>query len=841
MDERPSRQLTLERTSARRAREPWFSLWGYECWAAWLGLWHSPRYSLPALLSVALSVGAGTAVFSVFSARVLRPLPFAQEEELVQLSLEREDGSGRPNRVSAPFAEDFRALGSVFASVALQRAEWGYLTAGGEAKTFSMFGTSFDYFDTLRVQAEIGRVYTARGPQRDGTEGVVIRHGYWLSAFGGEPLIGKKLIVNGEPKVVLGILADDQALPSSADMWTPNPRSISQGGRFQSLALSAIARLVPGVSVEQAQARLRQLALESPLRDETGMLVMGRVTPLREGLVGAQRGSVTVMAAAVLAFALLACANFALLLATRASVRHREYAVRAALGANRWALVRQSAFEAAILVVIGAAVGLAGALGLIRLIVREYSALLANTPPRLDARVLAGLFVLLVVTAGAGTLVPALQTRRVQPMDALRAQARSSAGPRARRVRELLVAIQVALTLALLVNAGLLVRSIQSLLAIDPGFRSDGVTIAYVVTPADRPLDEGDAGWAIRVEDTKRKAHLLYEHLRELPDVQAVCVTTELPFDPIHESRFFTPEGGPERPAQLAHTHWVSPGCFAALGIPLLSGRDFTQNDGTLPIRAIVNRAFAKDVLGVQDAVGRRFQMLPSSQPQRRPQAPSVEVVGMVGDALEVDLAQGTAPAVYWPLFGQSSASGNKVAVALALAVRSAGAPDPILAALPETVGELLPNSAFSYVQPLQDWVDASFRERIALERVLVVFGVSALTLAMIGLFGVTAYTVTERSAEIGIRRALGASRGQILAMVLGETGAVVAVGILLGIGLSWLLRSFVESLLYGVTALDPFTHGAVCLGILVIASCAALLPARAAAAVSPSRALSRL
>lgn len=278
-----SRRPTAEGTLVRSPREPWHALWRYECWAALIGLLRSPRYSIPALLSVALSIGAGTAVFSVFSAQVLRPLPFPREGELVQLSLEREDGSGVAgrNQLSAPFAADFRALDSVFASVSLQRLQWGYLTGSTGAKNFGLVRTSPDYFDTLGIEAQTGRVYTARGPRPDGTEGVVVRHGFWLSAFAGEPIIGKKIVVNGEPKVVLGIIADDQALPSFQDIWTADPR-VNEGARWPGYWYhNNVARLRPGISVEQAQARLRQLALESPQRDQTGSLVTGRVTPLR--------------------------------------------------------------------------------------------------------------------------------------------------------------------------------------------------------------------------------------------------------------------------------------------------------------------------------------------------------------------------------------------------------------------------------------------------------------------------------------------------------------------------------------------------------------------------------
>jgi putative ABC transport system permease protein len=338
---------------------------------------------------------------------------------------------------------------------------------------------------------------------------------------------------------------------------------------------------------------------------------------LRETLVEAQRGPLALVLTAVLAFLLLACANLAALLGTRASVRQREYAVRLALGASRWALSRQSPFEAGLLVLVGGGLGLALAVPCMDLGTGEYYRdLLGNTPPRLDWRVLLAFLGLLSISAAAGTLGPALQNRRLQPMDALRGEGRSSQSRRARRSRELLVAVQVAASLT--PDAGLLARSIRALLAIDPGFRSDGVVTAKVLAPTLR-RGPGVEGWVSQREDAARRMRSTFERLKQLPELRSVCLATDLPVD-------YITDGGPvegEAATGAVYVHWVSPDCFAALGIRLLSGRDFTTQDGLTPLRAIVNRSFARRLLGVEDAVGHHLRgAVPPGSNRRRGSRP---------------------------------------------------------------------------------------------------------------------------------------------------------------------------------------------------------------------------
>jgi predicted permease len=824
--------VPAQRPSAA-AREPALLIWWEELTGAVRGLWSSPRYSLPAVLSIALGVGASTAVFAVLSALVLRPLAFPEERQLVQVGIEREGGGGDPERVPPPFVEDFRALDTVFDSIAASRPLAGHLTGTDVAHEFSMMATSLDYFDALGGAPELGRLYTSRGPAPDGEDVAVIRHAFWLEAFGGAPVIGKTIIANGASKVVVGILPDDQAMPVWIDIWSPQKSAVTNPGRFQP-GIRAVGRLVPGVSVETAQRKLRELAQGMQIRDSSGALLGGSLTPLRDVLLGARRSSVGLLLTAVLTFLLLACANLAALLGTRASVRQREIALRGALGASRWALVRQGVLEATLLVAVGGALGIALAAAFVERAASQYQDLLANAPPRLDARALGAFVALLSTTALVGTVAPALLTRRVQPMDALRGEGRSSSGRRGRRLRELLVGVQVAASVTLLISAGLLVRSVRALLAVDPGFRIDGTVIAQVVAPTVR-REAGPSGRERQRVDALRLVRRLYERLQAMPGTRAVCLSAELPFDGMTETMNF--EGDSGRPPQVVVHHWVSPGCFAALGIPVLSGRDFTGEEQLGAVGGIANRAFARQLLGAEDATGRHFREAPPAG-YTGPAPRWLDIIGTVGDVVEKDLTEQIQPALYFPFFINPLRQGSESSVGFDVSVQAAGDPEPLLSSLAEVISDAIPNVAIKDVKYARERVEDSFHERSALEGVLSALGISAVLLAAIGLFGVTGYAVAERSAEIGIRRALGASRADIQRMILRETGVVLGLGVALGLCLSWLARGFLEAFLFHVSAFDPLTHVVVCLGTVAIGLLAALAPARSAAAVSPSRAL---
>jgi hypothetical protein len=361
--------------------------------------------------------------------------------------------------------------------------------------------------------------------------------------------------------------------------------------------------------------------------------------------------------------------------------------------------------------------------------------------------------------------------------------------------------------------------------------------IGSVMTPT-VPAGEGAGGFEAQRADAVRTARRILDRLDRLPSVTSACVASDLPFDFIDQSTMVEPEVEAQRPALRAHRRSIGPGCFETFGTRLLSGRDFSLEESMDPPRAIVNQAFAKQLLGVEDGVGHHFRFAVPPDMRGLPPPPWVEIVGMTEDALEMDLTAGPQPAVYLPQLVIPFGLDGGNSIRMAIAVKTDGDTAPLIAALPKALAEVAPDAPVFDIDTLLAFVEHTFRGRLALERVLSAFGISAIVLAAIGLFGVTSYSVARRAPEIGIRRALGASRRDIVWMILRETGSVVLLGGCLGLLLSWLGRGFLSAFLFGVSAEDPATYAGVCLGILVVAALAAFFPARAAAAVSPSRAL---
>jgi putative ABC transport system permease protein len=810
-------------------------------WEAMRGLMRAPRYSVPAVLSLALGLGASTAVFAVFSALVLRPLPFPDEERLVRVGfpgaspvLPSEDLS-----LSVPLLHEYQKLGSIFEHVSTERSWMGRLEVGGRALRVGPQLVSSNFFDLLGIQALEGRLFSARGPSPDGFDVIVLREGFWREKLDAAPIVGQTVRYEGRPVTVLGILRDDQAIPSSMEIWLPEDQ-LSQSGRTRFVG-RGIARLAPGVSLESAQARLTEVSQGAGVRTPSGTPVSARLLPLRDSLVQPQRAWVGLMAAAVVAFLLLAAANVAALFATRASASAHEWAVRRALGSNAWALARRSALDAALVAAVGAGLGLALSHFAVQLANGQYIEFLGNTPARLDARVLVACAVATLLCTLIGALAPVVSLRRVQPVDALRSEGRSTDTPRARRLRQALLVIQVAVTTVLLISAGLIVRSVRSLLAVDTGFARADVVTAGVLLPLE-PLQPSpdpqvmEQAFARRSEHVLGQARAALEHIRRLPGAEQVTVTIDVPFD-YHSwsTRLqFPPEASQQEVTAFAH--YVGPGYFETFGIPLISGSDFGREIVVeeRPV-AVVSRAFAR-ALGVQDAVGQRFRWVPAG-PTGAPPPPWVEIVGMVGDTIESDLTGPPSAQVYFPFaVGALSVSGP-TAAGFQVALRGPD-PDALARELPSALLAALPRSAMQHVRLLEEWIADSFWQRTALGRVLSALALAAVVLSAIGLFGITSFAVAQRTGELGIRRALGATRRSVRGLVLQETARVVCAGVVLGALLAWFARQLLAAFLFEVSALDAVTYGTVCAGIALTALLSALAPAFSASRVGPARAL---
>ena len=816
-------------------REPLVRLWLWESAQALRSLVGMPRFSAPALLSLALGIGASTAVLALFSAVLLRPLRFARERELVDVAVQTASvaGSGRDIfGMSPPFARELAELHSVFSSLSAFKRGEVTLTEGGQPRYATAARTTPEFFDTLQPEVAVGRTFSRQGPAPDGLDVVVLRRSYWLSALGGAPIIGRSVLIDGAPKTVLGILDDDAAYPSWADVWLPLAFSADDYERRYLVAFTGVARLVPGLPLAAAAQRLREDAVQRNIISGDGTLCAAKLEPLRDRLVGMNRDPVTLLAVAVAGLFLLACANVAALLLTRATVMSHALAVRRALGAGPAALLRQCGFEVLLLALASALLGLAIAAGLLHLANGEWRGLEA-TPARLDLRVVGGLVALSLVGGLFVGISPALHTLRVQPMDSLRSSGRSSSGRGARRARELLVALQVAVSVVLLGGAGVILRSIEKLRDVDAGFDPTAVGVRVLLPPA--PPVPGVTWFSTPHERAAPLARAVLERAERIGGVLSAAVAGSLPFS---RHVMFGFEVAPPARSEKCHAlvQLVTPQYFRTLGIGLLSGRGFDETDaqtGGLDqdgSSIIVNQTFARDILGSEDVLGHPVSWF------RRPDGSAVwlKIVGVAEDILDADLTMGAAPVVYSPFTGKIRVHGDSFAVV----VKSSGDPRATLAALQAAVRDVDASVPIYEAEVLGDLAERSYWQRSALALALSCFALAALVLAAIGLFGVTSYNVSERVGEIGVRRALGATRVSILRMILSDTACVVALGLALGMAVAWAARALLGSFVFGVTSVDPPTYVAVCLGVALCAMLAALAAARGATRVEPSRTL---
>jgi putative ABC transport system permease protein len=835
-DRAPSRQTA---SAAAPRRETLAALLWRELAGAARSLLHSPSFSWPALLSVAFGTGAALALFGVFSALTLRPLPFREPERLVVVGFPGASGWSGPDvlSMSHPLVARFREYRSIFEAVTAVRGLGTRFQVEGRP-VLMPWGqrVPLDFFDTLGAQAEQGRTFSALVAGADARDVVVLRRTFWLTQLGGAPVLGQRVFVNEQPKTVIGILSDEQALPTFGDIWYPV--DLAEDVRPDSFYFSATARLVPGLSLALAQQRLMALTADLEVRTPAGERVEVRLTPLRETLVQAEQSWLELMLAAVVSFLLLSCANLAALLGTRSSERQPERAVRAALGANRRLLAAQGLLEAFLLVMLASVAGLGLAYWGIDLANQQYGDALGNTPARIDARVLAGLLLLILLCTFAGALAPLLATRRLQPMAALAAAGRASEGRAAIRFRDWLVGLQVAASVVLLISAGLLLRSLQATLAIDLGFRSAQVVTAQMMLRVP-PHDGTLPSFMAQREEGRRQVQALLDGVRSLPGVLQATVSGDLPFDYIDEQLTMELEPGARQQRLAVRIHNVGPDHFETLGIRLIAGRSFTPEDQQAwppQGRALISQNLARDGLGVENPVGHQLRVAIEGAEK----APWIEIIGMVESTREVSLTDPPPPSLYFPFFAYPTRAVNQGNFGAVVAVHGSDALDMSGAELSARIGEVLPEAPVTRARPLSEWVADSFARRTALSKVLSALALAAVALSVIGLFGITRYTVALRSREIAIRRALGASRGSIRRLILVETGRVVGAGLLAGWIGSWLARDLLASFLFGVTALDAFTYAGVSLGVVLATSAAALLATRSATSIAPAEALLR-
>jgi macrolide transport system ATP-binding/permease protein len=820
-------------------------------------LWKKPGFTLVAVLTLALGIGANTAIFSFVNAVLLRPLPVAKPERLVYVF-----GGVRTNPYnvsSYPDYVDYRDRNKVFSELIAYSPITLSLSGDDGADMVSGLIVTGNYFDALGVRARAGRTFL---PEEDSTPGghpvAVISHALWQSRFAGDPRIeGRQLLLNGQPFTIVGVApagfngaqagqTNDIYVPMAMQALVRPPRGGYSGEMNPDLLskrgprwLDLVGRLKEGVTAEQAQAEMSTLAAQLAAGyPETNREQTATVSPVSKG-DPEQRGTLLSVAGLLLAVVglvlLIACANVANLLLARAAGRRKEISIRLALGAGRGRLIRQLLTESVLLALAGGAGGLLLAVWLV-------NSLRAYSPPgnffpvafdfSLDKSVLGFTLLLSVLTGLVFGIAPALQASNPDLVASLKDQtalipAARGRGARHFSLRNLLVVAQVALSLVLLVSAGLFLRSLWQAQRIDPGFDAE-----HVLT---MPLNIN------LLRYTKAQGQDFYRQVLErvsaLPGVQSATLTRTPPLSgasrqssvtvagreaPDRASTSESTGGGGEDVADnITLTSPVALNYFRTLSIPLLRGRDFNAQDREgAPGVAIVNESFVKRYFPNQDPLGQRVSLSGA-------QGPWLEVVGLARDSKYITLGEAPAPFLYQPL-AQRHETG------MVLLVRTGVAPASLVPAVRREVQAVERNLPLTNARTMTELLSTSLFPARMGAALLGAFGLLALLLASVGLYGVMSYSVSRRTREIGIRMALGARGGDVLRLVLGESMTLVAVGMLLGLIAAFAATRLLSGFLYGVSPTDPAAFIGIGLLLALVAFAASLIPARRAAHVDP-------
>ena len=796
----------------------------------WRMLWKSPGFTLVALLTVALGVGANTTLFSVVNAVLLRPLPVAQPAALVNVwGTNPQAGETREN-VSYLNFTDWRAQQSVFSSFAAYFNTFATLTGNDAPEALDGLAVSPELFQTLGAQPVIGRAFTAQETQA-GNAPVVISQELWQRRFGARgDIVGQPITLDGKPRTIVGVLPARFKFPFDAgtvkDFWTPlDPHDELNTNRGVGY-LRVIARLRSGATIAQAQAEMdtvaRRLAEQYPENNEGRGIYL--ISTYEEVVVGVRR-ALLVLLGAVGFVLLIGCANVANLLLARATRRQREIAVRTALGASRWRVARQLLTESLLLSLAGGACGLLLALWG----VDALRGVLPEDVPRvreiaLDGRVLAFTLGVTVLTGLVFGLAPALAASRLDVNEALKEGGRGTGSWRRNRVRSFLVVAEVALSLVLLIGAGLLLKSFVRLREINPGLAPDHVLTMSVALP--------EAKYETRAKQA-RFFQLLLTGAAAAPSVEASAAVFPLPFSGDNARGNFEVEGQPsesqgESPNALSYI--ISPDYLRAMGIPLLKGRGFNERDAPdAPRVVLISETFARRFFAGADPVGRRL-VISSFADLSKPV--TCEIVGVVGDVKHDGLDAEVEPAYYLPHQQATLAF-------MTLVMRGkAGNPAALATGARETVAQLDKDLPVTDIKPMNEWLAASVAPRRFHMLLLGGFALLALCLAAVGVYGVMAYSVAQRTHEIGVRIALGAQASDVLRLVVGQGMTLLLIGVGVGLSGAFALTRVLASLLFGVTATDPTVFAGVTLLLALVALVACFIPARRATKVDPLIAL---
>jgi putative ABC transport system permease protein len=792
----------------------------------------NPGFTIVAVLTLAIGIGANTAIFSVVNATLIRPLPYPNASRVVMVWETRLPDQKKQNVTSPATFLNWQEHNSVFEQIAGVFNGTAVLTGGGTPEQLAEQSATPNFFSVLGASAFMGRGFV---PSQDGKPGadsvVILSFELWQRRFGSNPnILGSTITLDDKPRTVIGVMprgfqffVKQQSFSQKPpEVWVPltfEAKTRVSHGRW----LQAVGLLRPSITLPQAQASMTGLATRLEAEDPASMKNWGvNLVPLRTQLVGDVETGLRLLLAAVGLVLLIACANVATLFLARATARKHEIAIRMALGAAKLRVVRQILTESCLIAVLGAAAGLL-------LAIWSTRALKSLAPPNLiplegvqiDLPVLAFTGAIALLTGLLFGTVPAVQAARTAPREPLQEGGRGGVGDAHRSwARRVFVVAEIALALILLAGSGLLIRSFSRLMAVDPGFESKNILTAQVQIP--------DSKYKSDQQKTEFFDQLL-TRLRQLPGVRSVSADAFLPFAGIIAGTGVDVEGRPVLPIAektVIDITLIEPQFFETMGIPVLRGRTFTDREGVeLQHKVVISETMAAQLWPNEDPIGKHVTIY-----MKRENVPS-EVIGVVGDVRHAGLDADTHPTAYWPY--------PELAFSFMIVVmRTDGDPMALAPALRQTVWSLDKNQPVADIHSMNDLLSASLARTRFATVIMATFAGMALLLAVLGIYGVVTYNVEERTREFGIRLALGAPRSGVLGMVLKQGIALVVVGVVIGTAAALALTRVLVSLLFGTKADDPVTFVMVVFVLSSVALAASYLAARRAIKLDPIAAL---
>lgn len=778
-----------------------------------------PSFTVAVVLTLALGIGSTTAMFSVVYGVVIRPLPFGDPDRVLSLWTAFKPALGR-GAVSAANARDWRARNRVLEDLAVIQGNRSFnFVDRGEPERLQGARVSASFFPILRVSPLLGRTFVEAENEIGQDNVVVLSHRLWVRRFGADPsIVGRVIRLNGVPLTVVGVMKPDFQYPAQeVELWVPLTVPAEEYLQRTAGSYRVIARLKAGVTLDQARSDLHRVSASLARQYPQNEKVEVGVAPLRDDMVGGVRRPLFILLGAAGAMLLIGCANLTNLLLARGLARRREFAIRTALGATGGHLAGASLTELVPLLVLGGVLGILTAAGVVRAIVPLLPADLPRTTEiGIHLPVLAFSAAVVIAVALLIGVWPALAAARSAPGQSLVDLSRGATGaPSRTRVRDLIVVGQIATTLVLLVGATLLMRSFFAVRQVTPGFDPARVLSTYVNIPRSQyPLDAQVIAFYARAID----------RIQSLPGVEAVGMVSRLPLGGSNQTGGVRIDGATDRPWQGVETRTASPDYFRALGIPFKEGRSFLSSDGSdAPMVAIVDERLAHAAWPGRSAIGGRLR--------EGEGGPWSTVVGVVGHVRHTGLDDVSQPQVYWN-------HPQRPEDRMVLVMKARGDPVALTNAVAAAVREVDPQQPIYDARTLDAVVDRSLGHRRFQVMLLAVFATIALVLAGIGTYGVIAYGVTQRVREFGVRMALGARHGDVIALVLRRGGLLFIFGALAGLVLASLGVGVLSSLVYGIAPHDMASFALATLVLFVVSVAACYIPARRAAGVEPTIAL---